>query len=447
MFRNKYITSPQPRTFMNFRIMYDIDGGGYTEFCNDTGLGYNNALALSPDPVTDIYIVDKIHSPDSSGTITYKLQYYIDASGGDVATTDISLGVLESSGNSIILEELAFSGTNALPQWTVGDSNSLYYDDGNIGIGKEATQGIITKDISNTTVLNGPLALDVSGNTRIDGVLDMSNHLIVDVSGIWFNNESYIGVGNSLDITSLEPIKFNNRGLIIDGNKVGIGMLPTGTDLFQISGNIQIDTGSRSKIVFYDGPNVHEHGEIDATRDGVNGGIVKIKTKVNCGEVTEKLRIDNIGRIGLGGANYGTVGQLLTSNGNSAPTWTSINAITVVKTSSFGIRVPNTTNITVTFTEEIRDTNNWINTPSVTITPDITGTYLINCSTTKLNYTVDGFINIILNGNIIATTNDLSVSVYNNITSGESISVVIYQNSGSAQFPIVTLGVQLISPL
>jgi hypothetical protein len=30
--------------------------------------------------------------------------------------------------------------------------------------------------------------LDVSGNTRIDGVLDMSNHLIVDVSGIWFNN-------------------------------------------------------------------------------------------------------------------------------------------------------------------------------------------------------------------------------------------------------------------
>jgi hypothetical protein len=314
-------------------------------------------------------------------------------------------------------------------------------------IGKEATQGIVTKDISNTTVLNGPLALDVSGNTRIDGVLDMSNHLIVDVTGIWFNNESYIGAGNSLDITSIEPIKFNNTGLIIDGNKVGIGMLPTGTDLLQISGNIQIDTGSTSKIVFYDSQNAHEHGEIDATRDGVNGGIVKIQTKVNSGEVTEKFRIDNIGRIGLGGANYGTKGQVLTSNGNSAPTWSNINAITVVKTSSLGIHVPNAINTIITFTEKIRDTNNWITTPSVTITPDITGTYLINCSTTKLNSTVNGFINIILNGNIIATTNDLSVSVYDNITSGESISVVIHQNSGSAQYPIVTLGVQLISVL
>jgi hypothetical protein len=159
VFRNKYITSPQPRTFMNFRIMYDIDGGGYTEFCSDTGLGYNNALAVSPDPVTDIYIVDKIHSPDSSGTITYKLQYYIDASGGDVTTTDISLGVLESSGNSIILEELAFSGTNALPQWTVGDSNSLYYDDGNIGIG---------------TTGNSNYLLDVSGNINANNYFSNS---------------------------------------------------------------------------------------------------------------------------------------------------------------------------------------------------------------------------------------------------------------------------------
>ena len=321
VFRNKYITSPQPRTFMNFRIMYDIDGGGYTEFCSDSGLGYNNALAVSPDPVTDIYIVDKIHAPDSSGTITYKLQYYIDASGGDVGTTDISLGVLESSGNSIILEELAFSGTNALPQWTVGDSNSLYYDDGNIGIGKEATQGIVTKDISNTIVLNGPLALDVSGNTRIDGVLDMSNNLIVDVSGIWFNNESYIGAGNSLDITSTEPIKINNTGLIIHGNKVGIGMMPTGTGLFQMSGNFQIDTGSTSKLVFHDSQNAHEHGEIYAEGDGTNGGALKFQTKVDGGAVSEKLRITENGRIGLVGANYGTTGQVLTSNGASAPTW------------------------------------------------------------------------------------------------------------------------------
>ena len=37
---------------------------------------------------------------------------------------------------------------------------------------------------------------------------------------------------------------------------------------------------------------------------------------------TEKLRIASSGQIGLGGANYGTSGQVLTSNGSgSAPTW------------------------------------------------------------------------------------------------------------------------------
>jgi len=37
---------------------------------------------------------------------------------------------------------------------------------------------------------------------------------------------------------------------------------------------------------------------------------------------TERLRIGSAGQIGLGGANYGTSGQVITSNGSgSAPTW------------------------------------------------------------------------------------------------------------------------------
>ncbi len=37
--------------------------------------------------------------------------------------------------------------------------------------------------------------------------------------------------------------------------------------------------------------------------------------------VSEKIRIANNGAIGIGGANYGTSGQVLTSNGNAAPSW------------------------------------------------------------------------------------------------------------------------------
>jgi len=37
---------------------------------------------------------------------------------------------------------------------------------------------------------------------------------------------------------------------------------------------------------------------------------------------SEKLRVASSGQIGLGGANYGTAGQVITSNGSgSAPTW------------------------------------------------------------------------------------------------------------------------------
>ena len=45
-------------------------------------------------------------------------------------------------------------------------------------------------------------------------------------------------------------------------------------------------------------------------------------TQASGGGMTERLRIGSSGQIGLSGANYGTSGQVLTSNGSgSAPTW------------------------------------------------------------------------------------------------------------------------------
>jgi hypothetical protein len=44
---------------------------------------------------------------------------------------------------------------------------------------------------------------------------------------------------------------------------------------------------------------------------------------------TERLRIASAGQIGIGGANYGTSGQVLVSNGaSSAPSWQTISALT-----------------------------------------------------------------------------------------------------------------------
>lgn len=70
------------------------------------------------------------------------------------------------------------------------------------------------------------------------------------------------------------------------------------------------------------GGSPHALGEIDGEADGANGGDLQFYTKVDGSSVTEKLRINNVGAIGIGGANFGTSGQVLTSNGSgSAVSW------------------------------------------------------------------------------------------------------------------------------
>ena len=55
--------------------------------------------------------------------------------------------------------------------------------------------------------------------------------------------------------------------------------------------------------------------------DNVSAGHIEFYT-ANNGVLTENLRISNTGALGLVGTNYGTAGQVLTSNGaNAAPSW------------------------------------------------------------------------------------------------------------------------------
>lgn len=130
---------------------------------------------------------------------------------------------------------------------------------------------------------------------------------------------------------------------------------------------------------------------------------------------------------------------------------TTVSGITVVK--STDNIIPNNTNTTITFNQELKDTHGWFSSPSTTVTPNITGTYLITANVLNLNSTNRGLVNITRNGIVIAShdsgagmsVNDLSASVHENITSGQTIAVVIYQNSGSTKTCDVTLGVHLIT--
>lgn len=118
-------------------------------------------------------------------------------------------------------------------------------------------------------------------------------------------------------------ISSTNGITVTSDGKVGIGVVDPQEDL-ELDGNIQLDTGGaqRGRVIFYDKQDDHEHAEIDGVGEGTNGGAFSIYTKVDNGSVTEKLRINNQGAIGIGGANYGSSGQVIVSNGSgSAVSW------------------------------------------------------------------------------------------------------------------------------
>ena len=66
--------------------------------------------------------------------------------------------------------------------------------------------------------------LNVNGNITIDGNLDLSCGSLTDVSFILFCDNTYIGPGNSFDISTSEVFRINQDALVIDTSKnVGIG--------------------------------------------------------------------------------------------------------------------------------------------------------------------------------------------------------------------------------
>ena len=147
------------------------------------------------------------------------------------------------------------------------------------------------------------------GGSDLDAVLTAGNN--AGANDIDMNNN---------DILQLKNI---NNFLYFDAlnSRLGINVAVPTEDL-ELDGNFQLNTGSSSKIVFYNKPNAHENAEIDAESELADGGIIRFQTKVNGGSVTEKLRINNAGAIGLGGAVYGGTNQVIVSQGSiNPPTW------------------------------------------------------------------------------------------------------------------------------
>ena len=127
-----------------------------------------------------------------------------------------------------------------------------------------------------------------------------------------------------------ENRNFGDEIAAFKGNRTGAGN-PGTISLIKDGSNPTGDIG----LIHFGASDDHDgyYASIRASSDGSTGGadlpgrLTFETTADGAASPTERLRIASAGQIGLGGANYGTSGQALISNGSgSAPTWQDVSA-------------------------------------------------------------------------------------------------------------------------
>ena len=166
-----------------------------------------------------------------------------------------------------------------------GHSGTTFFN-GNVGIGTSSPNTALEVDgaISTTT------SDYVQGST--------GSRLLLETSGSG-NTHSYIQAQNAGGTSSNEDL-----ALQLYGGSVGIGTASPGYKL-EVNGTL----GLTGYIYHVGDSNSYFGFPINDTIIAATAG-------------SERMRIGSAGQIGIGGANYGTSGQVLTSNGSSsAPSW------------------------------------------------------------------------------------------------------------------------------
>ena len=138
-------------------------------------------------------------------------------------------------------------------------------------------------------------------------------------------------VDNNNNSVSISVDNVSSSALTLLGSKVGVNKAVPIYQL-EVGGDIRGDDLHGDLLALQN--NYTQMGTIYLQTDvvqlttemagsGSTGGELVIKTKVPNSTITEKLRINGDGAIGIGGSNFGSAGQVLTSNGStSSVSWT-----------------------------------------------------------------------------------------------------------------------------
>jgi hypothetical protein len=215
---------------------------------------------------------------------------------------------------------------------TDGDGTLSWISPGGIGTvlsvdvsggttGLTTSGGPITSD--GVITLAGKLSL-ANGGTGLTAIPGSSGQLIMNSSGSYAATSLMSYSGTSLTVGASDgTFTFAGAGpastaasgssIIIVGGQSGNTGVVGGEP-----GNVYVRGGPGGSGSGAAGGNVYLQGGSGAFRSGS----VFVSTGLTS---TERLRITPTGAWGLGGANYGTAGQVLTSNGNGGPpSWTTV---------------------------------------------------------------------------------------------------------------------------
>ena len=181
---------------------------------------------------------------------------------------------------------------------------------------------VYTDNIENAAGRGGPnfpLGITVSGvstfsgNVSIGGTLTYEDVTNVDSIGL-------ITARNGINVTA-GGINVTTGGIDVTAGGINV---TAGVSTF--GGNVTVDAGVNGMIDFGD-INGNAYGRLYADSSGTFIGSKTNHQLFLRTNNAERLRIGTAGQIGLSGANYGTSGQVMTSQGGSAaPQWASVAA-------------------------------------------------------------------------------------------------------------------------
>ena len=116
-FRIKYTSSYGQNDRLTINVKRSISSGLSTTIASDTVLGPLIATTAN----NDLYMLNYIDSPATTSSVKYYLTYQLESTGGGVPTNTV--GIVQSKGNNIVLQELLGSGT--ANQGSMGPTGSI----------------------------------------------------------------------------------------------------------------------------------------------------------------------------------------------------------------------------------------------------------------------------------------------------------------------------------